>query len=156
MSARKLQHYFEAHAIKVLTNQSFNDTFSNRDSSGRIVKWAIELSEHVIDFKKHSAIKSQILVDFVVEWTKPGSATKGAVLESPWLVCCDEAWGIVGVRSAAILISPSGIKLRYATRLQINNEPDKCTNNIAEYEAILLGLCKLRAISLEMHPPHRL
>jgi ribonuclease HI len=29
--------------------------------------------------------------------------------------------------------------------LQFNNEPEKCTNNIAEYEAILLGLRKLRA-----------
>jgi hypothetical protein len=30
MSARKLQHYFEAHTIKVLTNQPLNDIFSNR------------------------------------------------------------------------------------------------------------------------------
>jgi hypothetical protein len=43
MSARKLRHYFEAHTIKVLTNQPLNDIFGNRDSSGRISKWAIEL-----------------------------------------------------------------------------------------------------------------
>jgi ribonuclease HI len=41
-----------------------------------------------------------------------------------------------------------GIKLRYAERMQFNNESDKCTNNIAEYEAILLGLRKLRAIGV--------
>jgi hypothetical protein len=34
MSSRKLCHYFEAHIIKVLTNQSLNDIFSNKDSSG--------------------------------------------------------------------------------------------------------------------------
>jgi ribonuclease HI len=33
--------------------------------------------------------------------------------------------------------------------LQFSNESDKCTNNIAEYEAILLGLQKLRAISVQ-------
>jgi ribonuclease HI len=33
--------------------------------------------------------------------------------------------------------------------LQFNNEADKCTNNIAEYEAILLGLRKLRAIDVQ-------
>jgi ribonuclease HI len=33
--------------------------------------------------------------------------------------------------------------------LQFNNEAKKCTNNIAEYEAILLGLRKLRAIGVQ-------
>jgi hypothetical protein len=59
MSARKLHHYFEAHTIKVL--------FSNRDNSDRISKWAMELLKNVVDFKKRSAIKSQILADFVAE-----------------------------------------------------------------------------------------
>jgi ribonuclease HI len=62
---RKLWHYFEAHTIKVLTNQPLNKIFGNRDSSDRISKWAMELSEYVIDFEKHSAIKSQILADFI-------------------------------------------------------------------------------------------
>jgi hypothetical protein len=57
MSARKLQHYFEAHTIKVLTNQPLNDIFDNRDNSGRNTNWAMELSEYVVDFEKRSAIK---------------------------------------------------------------------------------------------------
>jgi hypothetical protein len=65
MSACKLQHYFEAHTIKVITNQPLNNIFGNRDNSERINKWAMELSEHVVDFEKCSAIKSQILADFV-------------------------------------------------------------------------------------------
>jgi hypothetical protein len=36
----------------VLTNQTLNDIFDNRDSSGRISKWAMELLEHVVDFEK--------------------------------------------------------------------------------------------------------
>jgi hypothetical protein len=58
MSARKLWHYFEAHTIKVLTNQPLNEIFGNRDSSERISKWAMELSEHVVDFEKHNSIES--------------------------------------------------------------------------------------------------
>jgi ribonuclease HI len=50
------------------------------------------------------------------------------------------AWGVFGVGAATILISPSGIKLRYATHLQFTAEMNKCSNNIAEYEAVLLGL----------------
>jgi hypothetical protein len=31
----------------------------------------MELSEHVLDFKKRSAIKSLVLADFVADWTEP-------------------------------------------------------------------------------------
>jgi hypothetical protein len=117
MSARKLRHYFEAHTIKVLTNQPLNDIFDNRDNFRRISKWVMELLEHVINFETRNTRKSQILADFVAEWTEPGSATEGAVPESPWVVYCDGAWGIVGAGAATILISPLGIKLRYAARL---------------------------------------
>jgi hypothetical protein len=67
MSVRKLRHYFEAHTIRIPTSQLLNDIFENRDSFGRISKWAMELSEHVVDFEKRNAIKSQILADFVAE-----------------------------------------------------------------------------------------
>jgi ribonuclease HI len=41
-----------------------------------------------------------------------------------------------GAGAGIVLISPSGDKLRYV--LQIHFEP--CTNNIAEYEALLHGI----------------
>jgi hypothetical protein len=44
-----------------------------------------------MDFKKCSAIKSQILTDFIVEWIEPSSQTEGVVHESPWLVYCNGA-----------------------------------------------------------------
>jgi hypothetical protein len=58
MSARKLHHYFEAHRVRILTNQSLNDIFGNRNCSSRIGKWAMELSEYVVDFEKRSVVKS--------------------------------------------------------------------------------------------------
>jgi hypothetical protein len=76
------------------------------------------------------------------------SVTEGEVLKTPWVVYCDGAWGATGARAAAILILPSRIKLCYAVRMQFNNESDKYTNIIEEYEAILLGLHKLRAIGV--------
>jgi ribonuclease HI len=39
-------------------------------------------------------------------------------------------------------MSHSGIKLRYALRLNCDN----CTNNVAEYEGLLLALRKARAV----------
>jgi hypothetical protein len=67
MSARKLQHYFNAHRVRVMTNQPLNDIFENRDSTSRIGKWVMELSEHVIDFEKRSVKRSQVLADFIAD-----------------------------------------------------------------------------------------
>jgi ribonuclease HI len=85
----------------------------------------------------------------MAEWTEPQSQVD-IVQESPWLVYYDGAWGSTKAGAAAILTSPSGIKLRYAAILQFAGKTDKCTNNIAEYEAILLSLRKLRDIGMQM------
>jgi hypothetical protein len=149
MRARKLCHYYETHTIKVLTNQPLNDIFGNRDNSDRIGKWVMELSDYVVDFEKRSTITSHALAYFVAECTEPGSSIEGVVPEASRLIYCDRTWGNAGARVATILVSPCGIKLRYTARLQFHNEVDKCTNNIVEYEAILLGLRKLRAIRVQ-------
>jgi hypothetical protein len=139
MCSRKLRYSFVAHHIIVLANQPLHDIFHNRDSSGQIRKWATELLEYVINFERRVVMKSQILVDFVPEWMEPQSQAD-TVQEFPWLVYCDGACGSTRARAATILTSPSGIKLRYTARLQFTSNANKCTNSIAMYEAILLGL----------------
>ena len=42
-----------------------------------------------------------------------------------------------------MLVAPSKVKTYYAARLDFS-----CTNNIAEYEALLLGLRKLKAMGI--------
>jgi hypothetical protein len=143
LSTRKLGRYFEAHRVRVLTNQPLNDIFGYRDSSGRFKNWAMELSEHLVDLEKRCAIKSQLLANFIAYWMEPSSYTVGTVVETPWQVHCDGAWGVSRVGVAVILMSPTGIKLRYTIQLWFTAEKGKCSNNIAEYEAVLLGLCKL-------------
>jgi hypothetical protein len=140
MATRKLRHYFEAHKVTVLTDQPLNDLFINKEASSRIAKWATELSEHTIDFGKRSAIKSQVLADFIVDWTSPSSVTTDEELVPVWEIRCDGAWACKGVGIAAIITSPTGIKLRYTARLDYKNPSDRCTNNTTEYEALLLGL----------------
>jgi ribonuclease HI len=58
-------------------------------------------------------------------------------------VFCDGSWGTFGAGAAAVLVSPSKVKTCYAARLDFS-----CTNNIAEYEALLLGLRKLKAMGI--------
>jgi hypothetical protein len=52
-------------------NQPLNDLFPNKEASTQIIKWGAELSEYTVDFERRSAIKSQVLADFVVDWTSP-------------------------------------------------------------------------------------
>ncbi|GAA0145637.1 hypothetical protein LIER_05789 [Lithospermum erythrorhizon] len=44
VAARKLKPYFEAHPVKVVTDQPLLKILENPSMSGRIVKWAIELN----------------------------------------------------------------------------------------------------------------
>jgi hypothetical protein len=45
------------------------DILHNNDANGRIIKWALELSPYTLEFQSRQTIKSQALVDFIVEWT---------------------------------------------------------------------------------------
>jgi ribonuclease HI len=142
MAKRKLRHYFQSHNISVPTAFPLRDMFENKDSTGRMGKWATELAEHVINFVARSAIKSQVLADFVADWTPSAPKGETIVLEPVWEVQCNDAYCHLGSAAAAVLKSPSGIKLRYALQLNCDN----CTNNMAEYEGLLLALRKARAV----------
>jgi hypothetical protein len=94
-------------------------------------------------FIKRSAIKSQVLADFVVDWTSPSNNTGDEDLVPIWEIRCDGAWGCKVAGIAAIITSPAGVKLRYAARLDYKDPFDRCTNSTTEYEALLLGLRKV-------------
>jgi hypothetical protein len=144
MAARKLRHYFEGHRIRVVTNQSLSDLFTNREASTRIIKWGAELSEYVVDFERRSAIKSQVLADFLVDWTSPTQNLDEKIPE-PWMVQCDGAWCYKGVGISAVVTSPAGVVIRYVARLIFANN-EHSTNNKTEYEALLLALTKMKAL----------
>ena len=43
ITSRKLRHYFESHKITVVTDFPLGDILHNRDSTGRISKWQLNL-----------------------------------------------------------------------------------------------------------------
>jgi ribonuclease HI len=65
-----------------------------------------------------------------------------------WTIHYDGAWCHAGAGAAAIITSPTGVNHGYAACLSFALESDRCTNNIEEYEAIILGLRKLRALGV--------
>ena len=52
----------------MVTNFPLGEILHNRDATGRISKWAVELGALSLEFKPRTAIKTQALVDFVAEW----------------------------------------------------------------------------------------
>jgi ribonuclease HI len=87
------------------------------------------------------------LANFIVDWTGP-SEPQQFHAETLWTIHCDGASCHVGAGAPAIITSPTGLKHRYVAHLRFALDSDKCTNNIAEYEAIILGLRKLRALGV--------
>jgi hypothetical protein len=62
-------HYFEAHPVMVVSSFPLGEIIRNLDAAGRITKWSVELMGETLTYAPCKAIKSQILADFVAEWT---------------------------------------------------------------------------------------
>ena len=67
VSAQRLCPYFQAHAIVVLTNQSLRAILHRPDTSRRLAKWTMKLSEFDIQYQLRPALKAQVLADFIAE-----------------------------------------------------------------------------------------
>ena len=68
-AARKLRPYFQAHTIEVPTKYPMKQVLHKPETSERLMKWAIEMSEFDIKYKPKTSIKGQVLADFVMEFT---------------------------------------------------------------------------------------
>jgi len=58
ISARKLRPYFKSYTVEVLTNQPLRTILHSPSQSGRLAKWAVELSEYDIAYKNRTCAKS--------------------------------------------------------------------------------------------------
>jgi hypothetical protein len=67
ITSKKRCHYFDEYKISVVTDFPLADILHNRDATRRISKWGVELGALTLDFKPRTTIKSQALVNFMVE-----------------------------------------------------------------------------------------
>ena len=136
-TARKLRPYFQAHTIEVPTEHPMKQILHKPEASERMIKWAIELSEFDIRYKPRTAIKGQVLVNFIIEFTPV--ELNGSTLLMPdlpiWKLSVDGAANAQGSGAGLILTSPDRIDVEYALRFGF-----QASNNEAEYEAIIAGL----------------
>ena len=70
IAKRKLRHYFDGHLVVVISSSSLGDIINNWESIDCITKWGLELMGLDITYTPRTTIKSQLLADFVIEWTE--------------------------------------------------------------------------------------
>ncbi|KFK24358.1 hypothetical protein AALP_AAs56437U000100, partial [Arabis alpina] len=132
-AARKLRPYFQSHPIVVLSTFPLRSVLHSPSQSGRLAKWAIELSEYDIDYRGRTSAKSQVLADFLIEL--PDEIKEVEVPSLPWLLHVDGASSKSGSGVGIRLTSPTKEVLEQSFRLGFD-----ASNNEAEYEALLAGL----------------
>ena len=113
------------------------------EATGRMIQWAIELSQFDIEYLPKTAIKAQALADFIAEFTFPdeGSPTDDV---KRWTIQTNSSSaqkrGGVGV----VITTHDGEILKYEVRLRFPT-----TKNEAEYEGILTGLRLGKALGVK-------
>jgi ribonuclease HI len=120
-----------------------SDIILNRDATGRVAKWAVELGIHNITYEPRHAVKSQALADFFVDWEEHQQQPSPAECKY-WTLYFDGSKNLEGAGAGIILTSPKGDTMRYVLQLQF--EP--CTNSVAEYKALLHGMCVAKKMGM--------
>ena len=69
IASRKLNHYFQAHVINVMTDHPLKKAMNKLEAAGQLIQWAVKLSEFDILYQPRHAIKAQALADFIAEFT---------------------------------------------------------------------------------------
>ncbi|XP_074373440.1 uncharacterized protein LOC141713764 [Apium graveolens] len=108
-----------------------------------MAKWAILLSTYDIVYDIRTAIKSQALADFVVDFSRSQMTATEEEFQrvvsradvNPWTLHIDGASNLNGTGLGLVLKLPQGNIIAYSICCGF-----KTTNNEAEYEAIILGL----------------
>ena len=76
-SARRLRHYFNNFTVVVMTDLPIQKVLKKPDVAGRMMKWAVELSEFDIQYEPRGPIKGQVFADFVVELSSIATPAEG-------------------------------------------------------------------------------
>ncbi|GJT94154.1 reverse transcriptase domain-containing protein [Tanacetum coccineum] len=147
--SRRLRRYFEAHPIRVITDQPIKQILNKSEVSRKLSKYAIELGAYNIMYVPRNAIKGQVLAYFINEipvGTKHLEICSLTNKESSkeWTLYTDGVSSPKGVEAGLILIDPSGTEYTYGIRLTFPS-----TNSEAEYEALLAGLWITRKMKVQ-------
>ena len=139
----KLGHYLIKSQVYVVSQTDLMNYMLNRSLiTGRIGKWSLALSEFTLVYFPNKSIKGKALTDFLADHHsldigKEQSMELGIYGEEkePWILKFDGLSTKNSVSSGIVVMPPRGIKTTLSLNLAF-----ECTNNQAEYEALVIGL----------------
>ncbi|KAL1340019.1 hypothetical protein AAHE18_U087100 [Arachis hypogaea] len=105
---------------------------------GRLGKWMLALTEFDLQYVPARAVKGQVIADFLVDNLKDLNDQGANVVDveiNYWKLYFDGSKHKDGAGIGILIISPEGIPLEFLFELKY-----PCSNNVAEYEALILGL----------------
>ncbi|XP_039683803.1 uncharacterized protein [Medicago truncatula] len=159
-AAKRLRHYMINHATWLVSKMDpIKYIFEKPALTGRIARWQMLLSEYDIEYRSRKAIKGSILADHLahqpledyrpIKFDFPDEEImylkmkdcdeplfgEGPDPDSVWGLIFDGAVNVYGNGIGAVLLTPKGAHIPFTARLRFD-----CTNNIAEYEACIMGI----------------
>jgi hypothetical protein len=134
----KLRHYLLASTCVVACQADvIKHMLQQLILSGRIGKWAYALIEYNFAYEPLKSMKGQVVADFIVGHSIDQNSDESFNLVSIhlWKLFFDISIYREGQVVGVVLVSPKGAVFEQSVHLEYF-----CTNNQAEYEAIMLGL----------------
>ena len=138
----------------VLTQLPLQALLRKSNYTGRIAKWGTMLIAYDVKYMPQTAIKWQVLADFVAEFTDGTMIEEdkdlrvmvtSAIVVLPLKVYTDGAINQKGVGVGVVVITPEKLVMEKSLRLGF-----LATNNEAEYEALLAGVAMVRQLGGDM------
>ncbi|XP_050877957.1 uncharacterized protein LOC127081785, partial [Lathyrus oleraceus] len=159
-AAKRLRQYMINHTTWLISRMDpIKYIFEKPALTGRIARWQMLLSEYDIEYRAQKAIKGSILADHLayqpiedhqsiqydfpdeeILYLKMKDCDEPTLDEGPepgsrWTMVFDGAVNQYGNGIGAVIVTPQGTHIPFTARLTF-----KCTNNMAEYEACIMGL----------------
>ncbi|XP_074298228.1 uncharacterized protein LOC141629057 [Silene latifolia] len=143
---QKLRHYMQAHTIHVVSKADpIKYILSRPVLSGRLAKWAMLLKQYDLVFVPQKVVKGQAIADFfaIIRSKQsgkfrddlPGEEIFYVDVLPPWQMYFDGAARKDGAGAGVVFVTPQNHLMPYSFTLT-----QLCSNNMAEYQALILGL----------------
>ncbi|XP_009784278.1 uncharacterized protein LOC107783815 [Nicotiana tabacum] len=143
---QKLKHYFQAHVIRLVSRANpIKFVMSKLVLNDRLARWYLQFQQFEIVYIPQKAVKGQALADFLAyhpipdDWKLtdelPDEDVMVIEVQPPWKMYFDGAAHREGAGAGVVFVTSQGEVLPYSFTLT-----QHCTNNVAEYQALILGL----------------
>ncbi|XP_015075475.1 uncharacterized protein LOC107019515 [Solanum pennellii] len=145
-SIQKMKHYYQAHVVRLISRANPIKFFISKPVlSDLLARWYLQFQQFEIVYIPQKSVKGQALADFLADHPIPNDweltdefPDEDAMLiefQPPWKMYFDGAAHRGGASAGVVFITSQQEILPFSFILK-----QCCSNNVAEYQALILGL----------------